>query len=89
MAAPGRSDRLVLILDPATRMLTGYCRGPGPDGRCSLNGGTEVPCGDQRIVAAHGTDADGMSFTVLGRVYPHCPIAWLCPELTRERAEKA
>lgn len=76
-----RNDRLVLILDPASRAIVSECSGPGDDGECpNLRAGHAVPCAGRRLVPAYGTGAEGWRLTVVDTDRSTCPLAGLLPE---------
>ncbi len=74
MDAP-HNDRLILILDPATRVIVEQCNGPADDGACPHAHGGVVPCAGRRVVPAYGTGIEGWRLTVVDTERRSCPLA--------------
>ncbi|HZS13290.1 MAG TPA: hypothetical protein VFC09_01705 [Candidatus Dormibacteraeota bacterium] len=78
-----RNDRMILLLDPATRAIVAQCSGPAENGDCPNAGaGGVVPCAGRRIVPAYGTGIEGWHLTVVDTHRTSCPLATLLPDET-------
>lgn len=70
-----RHDRMILILDAATRAVVEQCAGPDIAGECPNAHGGVVPCAGRRVVPAYGTGIEGWRLTVVDTERRTCPLA--------------
>lgn len=70
-----RNDRMILILDAATRAVVSQCNGPDGEGACPNAHGGAVPCAGRRVVPAYGTGIEGWRLTVVDTDRRTCPLA--------------
>ena len=71
------SERLIVMLDPATDDILSVCTGPAGDGKCPLADAPPYVCEGLHLVGARGTPAHSSSFIVDEMVPGRCPLAWI------------
>ncbi len=69
------TERLFVMLDPATDEVLAECSGPTIDGRCPATDAPPYTCAGLHLVGTTGTDDEDVSLTVMSMTPGRCPLA--------------